>query len=115
MTFAKAKLEKIASKPSPNPQAEGTPIEVQINPASLRLSMSNNVDAGKAFSRPNTQYQGSSSSTLSFDLMFDTADEGTTESPIDVRDRTKQLEQFLLPGKTSPRRCRRGSASRTGP
>jgi len=103
MEFKKATLQQISSQPSATPQPEGEPIEVQINPASLRLQMANTVDAGKAYSRPNTQYQGSSSSTLSFDLVFDTADEGSTEEPVDVRTRTKQLERFLLPSTATPK------------
>jgi hypothetical protein len=103
MKFEKAIFQEISSKPSANPQAVGPEIEVQINPATLRLQMANTVDAGKAFGRPNTQYQGTSSSTLSFDLVFDTADEGTTEQPVDVRTRTRQLERFLLPSTKSPK------------
>ena len=103
MEFKKATLQQVSSQPSATPQTEGEPIEVQINPASLRLQMANTVDAGKAYSRPNTQYQGTSSSTLSFDLVFDTADEGSTEEPVDVRTRTKQLERFLLPSSASPK------------
>jgi Contractile injection system tube protein len=102
MEFKQATLEEVEEKPSANPKpatgaAPAGPIRVQINPASLRLQMSNNVDAGKAHSRPSTQSQGSSSSTLSFDLLFDTADEGTTEEPVDVRTRTRHVERFLLP------------------
>lgn len=103
MEFKKATLQEVSSRPSPTPQVQGTPIEVQINPATLRLQMANNVDMGKAFARPNTQYQGTSSSTLSFDLVFDTADDGTTDEPSDVRDLTRQLEQFLLPKTDQPK------------
>jgi hypothetical protein len=103
MKFEKAIFQEISSKPSANPQTVGPEIEVQINPATLRLQMANTVDAGKAFGRPNTQYQGTSSSTLSFDLVFDTADEGTTKQPVDVRTRTRQLERFLLPSTKSPK------------
>jgi Contractile injection system tube protein len=104
MEFKKATLQEVSSRPSLTPQVEGTPIEVQINPATLRLQMANNVDMGKAFARPNTQYQGTSSSTLSFDLVFDTADDGTTDTPSDVRKLTRQLERFLLP-KTDQRKA----------
>jgi hypothetical protein len=104
MKFEKATLQEISSTPSANPQPTKTPaIVVQINPASLRLQMQNTVDAGKAFARPATQYQGTSSSTLSFDLVFDTADEGETNDPVDVRGRTAQLERFLLPSKDNPK------------
>ena len=58
--------------------------------------MASTVDFGKDAGRQKIQYQGSTS-TLSFDLVFDTADEGTTEDPVDVRTRTRQLERFVLP------------------
>ncbi len=70
---------------------------MQVNPTTLRLALANNTDVGKAVGRPNTQSQGLYSSTLSFDLMFDTADQGTTEAPTDVRTLTAQLEYYLLP------------------
>jgi hypothetical protein len=103
MEFKKATLQEVSSRPSPTPQVVGSPIDVQINPSTLRLQMANNVDMGKAFARPNTQYQGTSSSTLSFDLVFDTADEGTTDEPSDVRKLTRQLELFLLPKTDQPK------------
>ena len=100
--FKKATLQEVSPTPVHNPQpVPETLIYVQINPASLRLQMQNNVDAGKAFARPATGYQGSQSSTLSFDLLFDTADEGDTDNPVDVRTRTRQLERFLLPSTSS--------------
>ena len=47
MEFKKATLQPMGAQAKPTPA--GPPIEVQINPASLRLQMSNNVDMGKAF------------------------------------------------------------------
>jgi hypothetical protein len=43
------------------------------------------------------QYTGTSSTTLTLDLIFDTADEGTTEQPRSVREKTGIVEQFGLP------------------
>ncbi|MGW3668115.1 CIS tube protein [Streptomyces sp. NPDC005141] len=95
--LAKATLQEVGAPPG-GPQPET--ITVQFNPASLRLQMANNADMKKAFGkRPVVQYDGTSSSTVSFDLIFDTSDEGTTEQPIDVRARAKKLERFLLPAK----------------
>lgn len=73
-------------------------IPVQFNPASLRLTMSNNTDGGTARGRQAQQYNGSGSTQLHVELEFDTADEGTTEAPVDVRTRTTQVAQFVLPG-----------------
>lgn len=97
MEFKKAFLQAISDKPN-SKDPVGPKIEVQINPATLRYQMASTVDFGKDAGRQKTTYQGSSS-TLSFDLVFDSADEGTTESPVDVRTRTRQLESFVLPQK----------------
>ena len=97
MEFKKASLQAISDKPN-STDPIGPKIEVQINPATLRYQMASTVDFGKDAGRQKTTYQGSTS-TLSFDLVFDSADEGTTESPVDVRTRTRQLESFVLPQK----------------
>lgn len=95
--LAVATLEQMSTAPT-NPQPMGDPITVQFNPTTLRLAMQNSVDMKKAFGkRPATQYDGTSSSVLTFDLVFDCADEGTTDSPVDVRTRVAPIEKFLLP------------------
>lgn len=71
---------------------------VQFNPATMQLQMTNSIDGGTSRGRQTQQYNGTSSTTLTLDLEFDTADEGTTDAPVDVRSRTKQVAQFLLPG-----------------
>jgi Contractile injection system tube protein len=104
MTLHKATLQEIATKPSPRPvPVPGTLITVQVNPTSLRLALTNNTDVGKSVGRPNTTFQGSSSSTLSFDMMMDTADQGTTSEPVDVQTLTAQLERFMLPKADEPK------------
>jgi hypothetical protein len=104
MTLEKATLQEIGTKPVPRPvPVPGTLITVQVNPTSLRLALSNNTDVGKSVGRPNTTFQGSSSSTLSFDLMMDTADQGTTDEPVDVQTLTAQLERFMLPKAGEPK------------
>ena len=104
MTLQKATLQEIGTKPTERPMpVPGTLITVQINPTSLRLALTNNTDVGKAVSRPNTTFQGSSSSTLSFDLVMDTADQGTTDEPRDVQELTAQLERFMLPKPKEPK------------
>ena len=61
MTLQKATLQEIGTKPTERPMpVPGTLITVQINPTSLRLALTNNTDVGKAVSRPNTTFQGSS-------------------------------------------------------
>lgn len=100
MEFKKATLQPMGAQAKPTPA--GPPIEVQINPASLRLNQTNSLDVGKDAGRPKTQYQGSQA-TLTFDLVFDTAEEGTTDAPVDVRTRTKELERFVLPAMGQPK------------
>jgi Contractile injection system tube protein len=73
-------------------------VPVQFNPTSLKLSMSNSTDGGKSRGRQVQQYNGSSSTSLSVELAFDTADEGTTEEPVDVRTRIEGVTKFVLPG-----------------
>lgn len=85
-------------------------IPVQFNPASMTLQMANSTDGGQTRGRQAQQYNGSASTTLSVDLEFDTADEGSASAPVDVRDRTARVRQFVLPGgtesKSAPPRVR---------
>jgi hypothetical protein len=69
---------------------------VQFNPTTLRLALTNQVEGGQSQGKQVRQHIGASSTTLSLDLIFDTADEGTTESPRSVREKTKKLERFLI-------------------
>jgi hypothetical protein len=71
---------------------------VQFNPTSLTLQLTNSVDGASSRGRQRQQYNGTSSTTLNVTLEFDTADEGTTASPVDVRTRTADIAQFMLPG-----------------
>ncbi len=91
----KAEMLKLGTEPDSEPV--GDPIPVQFNPTTLRLQMSNSFDGGNTRSRQSRQYQGNSSTTLSVELVFDTSDEGTTESPRSVREKTNPIAEFLLP------------------
>lgn len=75
----------------------GPPIDVQFNPASLRLQITNSTEGGESRGRQARQYTGSSSTSLTLDLVFDTADEGSTDSPRSVREKTAAVEQFVYP------------------
>jgi len=98
--LAKATLEKILSDSSETP--DGTPFPVQFNPSSLKIRVTNTIEGGRAQARQVRQQTGNSSRTLSLELIFDTADEGTTSTPISVREKTKQLEQFISAPKDNP-------------
>lgn len=103
----KAKLYKLDAQNNPTPS---NGIEVQFNPASLRLTLQNQVEGGQARNRQRRQFTGHSSTELTFDLHFDTSDEGTTENPRSVREKTALVEQFVLPTLAS-----RGSSRRVSP
>lgn len=95
------KAELVALGAEPNAGPVGDPIKVQFNPTSLRLQMANSIEGGDASARQARQYNGTSSTTLTVDLVFDTADEGTSEQPVSVKTRSSQVAQFLLPGEGS--------------
>jgi hypothetical protein len=75
----------------------GSEIDVQFNPQSLKLTFANKLGKQATQAVQDRQYLGPTSATLSFDLQFDTSDEGTTETPVSVRTRTSAIERFLQP------------------
>lgn len=109
-SLTKATLREYSDNPSKDKQLESTAFEVQFNPQSLKLQLDNQVEGGDTRGAQRRQYVGKSSTTLSFDLHFDTADEGTTDAPVSVRTRTAMVERFLLPkgsgnAKQAPPKC----------
>src|SRR5688572_656560 len=95
MQLEKATL-RVVNSDGPPPRY-GDPIPVQFNPSTLHLEISNSTEGGESRGRQVRQYTGSSSTTLSLELIFDTADEGTTDNPRSVREKTQALEQFVYP------------------
>ncbi len=96
-TLTKATLEEISADKAAKP-VEGTKIEVQFNPASLKLELANKVEGGDTKARQVRQYLGKTSTTLSFDLHFDSADLATPDGdPVSVRTLTAMVERFVLP------------------
>jgi len=91
----KARVSQLSGTKNPQP-VEGTGIDVQFNPTTMRLQMTNNVEGGKARPRQVQQFTGSGSTTLTLDLVFDTADQLTN-----VRDKTLRLVKFVMPSKQS--------------
>src|SRR5258706_8123670 len=92
----KATLQEITADASAKP-VSGTELPVQFNPASLKLDLANKIEGGDTRGRQNRQYLGKTSTTLTFDLHFDTADQGTTDEPVSVRTLTAAVERFVLP------------------
>ena len=96
MSLEKALLEVIDA--SPQAKLVGRSLEVQFNPTSLRLQAQNTIEGNRSSSRQVRQFIGSSSATLSMDLIFDSADEGTTANPVPVTDKTQLLRDLIRPG-----------------
>jgi hypothetical protein len=92
----KARLMEIDADESAR-TVPGTEIAVQFNPASLKLALANKVETQETRGQQTRQYLGKTSTTLSFDLEFDTSDEGATDAPVSVRTRTSAIERFVLP------------------
>lgn len=91
----KATLQEVSA--DKNQTAIGDPVPVQFNPESLKLRLQNQTEGGRSRGRQRRQHNGASSTTLSMDLVFDTADEGTNEAPVSVRTKTAIVEKYVLP------------------
>ncbi|GAC13030.1 CIS tube protein [Aliiglaciecola lipolytica] len=98
--LVKATLQKVMADEAETPDGEAFP--VQFNPASLKIRLTNQIEGGRSTAKQVRQQTGNSSRTLSLELVFDTADEGSTDSPVSVRDKTKQLEQFISTPQNNP-------------
>src|SRR5688500_18229389 len=107
MALVKAKLFKLTRDRTP--REDGEAIEVQFNPASLRLALANEVQGGRSRGVQARQFNGKSSTELSFELHFDTADEsGSSDAGArSVRERTAQIEQFVVPAEDPQSSSRR--------
>ena len=77
--LVKAQLQEVLA--NQNQKVEGSAIPVQFNPASLRLKLTNQSSGGRSRGRQARQNNGQSSTVLSMDLIFDSADEGTVAQP----------------------------------
>lgn len=95
-------------------------IEVQFNPSTLRVSLSNNLKAdskGGGNKSPAAQFTGNGESSLSIELLFDTTVEWkSAKANSDVRKLTQRIaKQYMDPNNPdstdknkpkAPRRCR---------
>ena len=96
----KATLQELPAKEGGQPI--GTPVSVQFNPATLRVQVSNKSAGGQQAGSQARQRPGTGEMTVSFDLVFDTAEEGTPEQPVPVTAKTVQVEKFVRPRGSSP-------------
>lgn len=91
--LTKAILREISWDSNQNPVDGNHSVEVQFNPESLKLALSNQNASGDQRGGSAIQYVGAGTSKLSFDLWFD-----TTGSPgQDVRDLTNKVIFFMTP------------------
>ncbi|UXY14687.1 hypothetical protein N8I74_15385 [Chitiniphilus purpureus] len=106
MELVKAYLVEISTGERPRELAPRIP--VQFNPTSLRLAIANRTEGGQQSGRQARQYVGSGSTTLTLELVFDSADEGQTDDPTPVLERTDKIEYFVRPktGQQIPPRVR---------
>ena len=88
-------------KDSADPLDGAKPIPVQFNPSSLHFTLASASDSGKTPARPDEQHLGSGNVTVTLDLHFDTADEGSTDTPVSVRTKTAEVAKFMLPASGS--------------
>lgn len=83
---------------------DGEPVPVQFNPASLRLARRNNVDRTGITTGSQKRHQAApEAATLSFDLEFDTAEQGQAGQHVNVREWTALLRQFVEPNPQAPK------------
>lgn len=95
MELEKATLQPIYKRN--NKEEPGPEIPVQFNPTTLRLAITNTTSGASSAGHQDAQYTGQGSATLTVDLVFDTADEGTTAAPRSVREKTAVIEELVYP------------------
>jgi Contractile injection system tube protein len=90
-----------AAKPTPPTVDTKNVVTVQFNPTSLKISYTNETSGGETTKGQAKQSPVQGHSTLTFDLEFDTA-EGEDGQPVDVRDKTSKVLEFVRPLKENP-------------
>ncbi|MFA3789993.1 hypothetical protein AB6T38_02630 [Aliiglaciecola sp. SL4] len=98
--LVKATLQKVLADEAET--GDGVAFPVQFNPSSLKIRITNQIEGGRSAAKQVRQQTGNSSRVLTMELIFDTADEGSKDSPVSVRQKTKQLEQFISTPENNP-------------
>jgi hypothetical protein len=103
-TLQRLRKARSAGKNKPvKVRLEGPELAVQFNPASLKISRSNNIDRGGVTTgTQKRQHPSQESSSLSFELEFDTAEQGGVGQHVDVREWTALVRQFVEPPPDEP-------------
>jgi hypothetical protein len=97
----KARLAEIDASEQ-GQEVDGSSVEVQFNPTTLRAKISNATAGGAQAGDPARQRPGDGKLQVSFDLVFDTADEGTADDGVSVLERTQSVERFVRPRGAQP-------------
>jgi LysM repeat protein len=92
----KARLGVIGS--GPGPQQGSDWVDVQFNPTTLRVQISNKTAGGQQSGAQGRQRPGTGEMQVSFDLVFDSAD----EDGVDVLKKTAAVERFVRPRSAQP-------------
>jgi hypothetical protein len=93
--LAKAFIVEISGDAQPKEQGPRFP--VQFNPTTLKLQIAASAAQGTPSGSQVRQSTGAPTTTLTLELVFDTSDEGSTEQPRSVREKTLQVEKFVFP------------------
>lgn len=97
------RLQPAGKDAPPRVEADGLPLPVQLNPATLTLTRHNNVDRGGVTTgTQKAQSPSAENATLAFDLEFDTSEQGSGSEHVDVRAWTAVVRQFVEPPPDAP-------------
>lgn len=98
--LTKASLTEVSWNEKGELQVLQRRVEVQFNPESLKVSLSNQKAGGDQKGGSAIQHVGSATSKLSFDLWFDVSGpQALGKSERDVRNLTKEVAYFITPQK----------------
>lgn len=98
----KARLAEITAGDRPT-EVPRTSVDVQFNPTSLRVQISNRTAGGAQAGAQARQRPGTGEMSVGFDLVFDTADEDAGGGrAVNVLERTRMVERFVRPRGTQP-------------
>lgn len=100
--LVKARLAEITAGDRPT-EVPRTSVDVQFNPSSLRVQISNRTAGGAQAGAQARQRPGTGEMSVGFDLVFDTADEDAGGGrAVNVLERTRMVERFVRPRGTRP-------------
>lgn len=96
--LVKAKLIKVSWNSNDKPEVitgdDARTVEVQFNPASLKVTYANQIQNNDQSSGSSMQYVGKGTSKLSLELIFDVSAPGN-QNHKDVRQLTRQVAEFM--------------------